>query len=164
MIPADERDDRAAATHRKEPPAKFMSVTVPLPCLADTENLGAYLAKIALPGDVFFLTGDLGAGKTSLARGFLRCFFQKSTLDVPSPSYLISLPYGDDSSTSSIAGDAAIGKEAEKHQVWDTGGEARIPGVTVYHCDPYRLAEGKVAALLDFPSIFKDGTVRRPRA
>jgi len=122
-----------------------------------TENLGAYLATLAKLGDVFFLIGELGAGKTALARGFLRSFFQKGMLDVPSPSYLISLSYGDSSSTASIEGDKAIGKDAEKHQTWDTGGNARIPGVTVYHCDPYRLAEGKVAALLDFPNIFEHG-------
>ncbi|MDQ3569604.1 MAG: tRNA (adenosine(37)-N6)-threonylcarbamoyltransferase complex ATPase subunit type 1 TsaE [Actinomycetota bacterium] len=38
----------------------------------DTRQLGALVAPLALPGDVILLSGDLGAGKTTLAQGFAR--------------------------------------------------------------------------------------------
>ena len=36
---------------------------------AETEELGKVLGRILLPGDLFFLSGDLGSGKTLLVRG-----------------------------------------------------------------------------------------------
>ena len=36
---------------------------------AETEELGKILGGILLPGDLFFLSGDLGSGKTLLVRG-----------------------------------------------------------------------------------------------
>lgn len=38
----------------------------------DTRELGMALAGLARPGDVILLSGDLGAGKTTLAQGFAR--------------------------------------------------------------------------------------------
>ncbi len=35
-------------------------------------NFGGELAEICQPGDIIFLEGHLGAGKTTLVRGFLR--------------------------------------------------------------------------------------------
>ena len=37
---------------------------------AETRALGARLAAVACPGDLLCLVGDLGAGKTQLAKGF----------------------------------------------------------------------------------------------
>ena len=48
------------------------SPRLPLASEAATLALGAALAKGALPGRVLFLSGDLGAGKTTLVRGLLR--------------------------------------------------------------------------------------------
>ena len=62
---------------------------------AATVQLGAQLAEVAQAGDVIFLHGELGAGKTALSRGFLRHFFADPLLEVPSPSYLICFTYGD---------------------------------------------------------------------
>ena len=37
----------------------------------ETQAVGAALARTAQPGDLFLLEGELGAGKTTLVRGFL---------------------------------------------------------------------------------------------
>jgi tRNA threonylcarbamoyladenosine biosynthesis protein TsaE len=43
-----------------------------LPAEADTLALGQRIARCLRPGMVLYLAGDLGAGKTTLARGILR--------------------------------------------------------------------------------------------
>ena len=56
-----------------------------------TEALGARLAKALRPGDVVALFGDLGAGKTTFARGILRGLGFYG--DVGSPTFPIVQPY-----------------------------------------------------------------------
>ena len=56
-----------------------------------TEALGRALAARLRPGDVVALYGDLGAGKTTLARGILRGLGFEG--DVASPTFPIVLPY-----------------------------------------------------------------------
>jgi len=58
---------------------------------AATEALGASLAPLVRRGDVVTLSGDLGAGKTSLARGLLRALGLAG--EAPSPSFAIVQPY-----------------------------------------------------------------------
>ena len=53
--------------------------------------LGARLAAIARPGDVIALSGPLGAGKTSIARGLLATLGLEE--EAPSPSFAIVQPY-----------------------------------------------------------------------
>lgn len=62
-----------------------------LPNLLATEAIGARLAAVARVGDVILLSGDLGAGKTSLARGFLAALGLAG--EAPSPSFAIVQPY-----------------------------------------------------------------------
>lgn len=62
-----------------------------LPDPAATEAVGASLAPLVRPGDVVTLAGDLGAGKTSLARGLLRALGLPG--EAPSPSFAIVQPY-----------------------------------------------------------------------
>ena len=54
---------------------------------AETRALGEKLADRLQPGDVVVLAGDLGAGKSELARGIARGLGVKET--VPSPSFTI---------------------------------------------------------------------------
>ena len=65
----------------------------PLVSLAATEALAARLAARARPGDEILLEGPLGAGKTALARAFLRAAAGDPELDVPSPSFTLMQSY-----------------------------------------------------------------------
>lgn len=56
-----------------------------------TEAFGAALARLVRPGDVITLSGPLGAGKTSVARGLLAALGW--TGEAPSPSFAIVQPY-----------------------------------------------------------------------
>ncbi|MDR2165573.1 MAG: tRNA (adenosine(37)-N6)-threonylcarbamoyltransferase complex ATPase subunit type 1 TsaE [Zoogloeaceae bacterium] len=58
-----------------------------LPDVAATEKLGATLAAVLKPGLVIHLEGDLGAGKTTLARALLRA--RGYTGPVKSPTYTL---------------------------------------------------------------------------
>ncbi len=56
-----------------------------------SEALGASLAAVARPGDVITLSGPLGAGKTSIARGLLAALGLEG--EAPSPTFAIVQPY-----------------------------------------------------------------------
>lgn len=58
---------------------------------AATAAAGAGLAPLLRPGDVVALSGPLGAGKTSLARGLLAGLGLAG--EAPSPTFPILLPY-----------------------------------------------------------------------
>lgn len=87
-------------------------VRLVIPTADDMEEIGALLASITLllespstssraadasaanaAGQVIFLKGDLGAGKTAFARGFLRAATGDWQLRVTSPTYLLSNTY-----------------------------------------------------------------------
>ncbi|MGB6119943.1 MAG: tRNA (adenosine(37)-N6)-threonylcarbamoyltransferase complex ATPase subunit type 1 TsaE [Mesorhizobium sp.] len=68
-------------------------ISVALSDDAATTRLGADLAAAAKAGDVFALHGDLGAGKTTLARGFVRQMAGDPDLDVPSPTFTFVQTY-----------------------------------------------------------------------
>ncbi|OWK34059.1 tRNA (adenosine(37)-N6)-threonylcarbamoyltransferase complex ATPase subunit type 1 TsaE [Sphingomonas dokdonensis] len=58
---------------------------------AATLAVGARLAEVIRPGDVITLSGPLGAGKTSIARGLLAGLGLAG--EAPSPSFAIVQPY-----------------------------------------------------------------------
>jgi tRNA threonylcarbamoyl adenosine modification protein YjeE len=60
---------------------------------AAMSRLGADLARAAKAGDLILLEGDLGAGKSTLARAFIRAFHDTPDLDVPSPTYTLVQHY-----------------------------------------------------------------------
>ncbi len=62
-----------------------------LPDTEATEAAAAAVATRARAGDVFCLFGDLGAGKTTFARGFLRACGVEG--EIPSPTFNLLLTY-----------------------------------------------------------------------
>ena len=62
-----------------------------LPAESDTLAFGAALAAGLEPGRVVYLSGELGAGKTTLARGILRGLGHAGK--VKSPSFALVEPY-----------------------------------------------------------------------
>jgi tRNA threonylcarbamoyladenosine biosynthesis protein TsaE len=67
------------------------SLTAHLANEADTEAAGAALTVALQPGLVIYLTGDLGAGKTTLVRGALRALGHGGK--VKSPTYTLIEAY-----------------------------------------------------------------------
>lgn len=59
----------------------------------ETAELAAKLGSVLSDGDIVFLYGDLGAGKTSFSRALIRALNQDYTLEVPSPTYTLVQTY-----------------------------------------------------------------------
>ncbi|HEY1586210.1 MAG TPA: tRNA (adenosine(37)-N6)-threonylcarbamoyltransferase complex ATPase subunit type 1 TsaE, partial [Polyangia bacterium] len=59
----------------------------------DTVALARWLAGFTRPGDMLVLSGELGAGKTALARAFLRAATGEPELETPSPTFTILQTY-----------------------------------------------------------------------
>lgn len=80
-----------------------------------TARLGAGLAALARPGDALLLEGPYGAGKTTLARAFLRAASGDASLVVPSPSFTLVQSYP-----------LPSGTIAWHYDLWRTEGEAEL--------------------------------------
>lgn len=60
---------------------------------AATAELGRRVAAILRPGDIVALLGNLGAGKTAIARTIVRTLTGDPKLEVPSPTFALVQPY-----------------------------------------------------------------------
>lgn len=58
-----------------------------------TARLGEDIAMALKAGDVLALSGDLGAGKSTLARALIRALADDEALDVPSPTFTLVQSY-----------------------------------------------------------------------
>ncbi|MFZ0208334.1 MAG: tRNA (adenosine(37)-N6)-threonylcarbamoyltransferase complex ATPase subunit type 1 TsaE [Roseiarcus sp.] len=67
--------------------------TVDLPHEAATIALAQWLTRFARAGDFIGLSGDLGAGKTAFARGYLRSVTGQPELEAPSPTFTLLQVY-----------------------------------------------------------------------
>ena len=70
----------------------IVSLALPLADEGATARLAATLAKLARPGDVIALAGELGSGKTSFARAFIRAIGDPAE-EVPSPTFSLVQTY-----------------------------------------------------------------------
>jgi len=66
---------------------------IDLPNEAATCALAADIAEMVRPGDLVTLSGDLGAGKTTFARAFLRRIADDPELETPSPTFTLMQVY-----------------------------------------------------------------------
>lgn len=76
-------------------PAAADPLILSLPTAAETEALGRRLAALARPGDAILLEGPIGAGKSCLARAFIRARLGADE-EVPSPTFTLVQVYDDD--------------------------------------------------------------------
>jgi tRNA threonylcarbamoyladenosine biosynthesis protein TsaE len=67
-------------------------ISLVLPDLAATTKAGAALGQCLRPGDFVALHGDLGAGKTTLARAVIQSLNPAET-EVPSPTFTLVQEY-----------------------------------------------------------------------
>ena len=67
-----------------------------LKSLEDTQNFSENISKIIGPGDIIFLYGEIGVGKTTFARFCINCLEGKNGIknsDVLSPTFNIVYDY-----------------------------------------------------------------------
>ena len=101
---------------------------IDLPDAAATVDLGRALASVIQQGDVIALWGNLGAGKTTLARGLVQSRMTGGE-DVPSPTFTLVQTYP-----------------------WDIAGD----GCEIWHFDLYRLDDPSDALELGIEDAFYD--------
>lgn len=98
-------------------------IAIELPDEAATATLAARVAGLARPGDVIALKGELGAGKTTFARAFIRA--RGGDEDVPSPTFTLVQVYE--------LGDAAVWhfdayRLRDPEEAWELGIEDAFAG------------------------------------
>lgn len=129
---------------------------VELADVAATRALGARLAAAACVGDVIALWGDLGSGKTTLARGFLRALGHAE--EVPSPTFTLVQVYELPRLT---VWHFDLYRLARPAEAWELGlEEALADGVSLIEW-PERLGALLPADRLDVALSIAEGDTRR---
>lgn len=81
-----------SGAHRADPAGSLgqpaMTVTSAVPSAAGMRDLGGLIAALLRPGDLLVLTGDLGAGKTTLTQGIGAGLLVRG--DITSPTFVIA--------------------------------------------------------------------------
>lgn len=95
---------------------------------AETLALGGRLFAVARAGDVITLSGDLGVGKTVLARGFVRAGaapggLLDETFDVPSPTFTLVQVY---ETKTDVIWHFDLYRVEEASELWELGWEEAL--------------------------------------
>lgn len=106
------------------------AIKIQLASLADTRRLAHAFLPVFSPYVIFFLEGDLGAGKSTLAREMLRAMDNDPDLEVPSPTFLLSQTY-------------AVGN----------------PKKIIHHMDVYRINDPQKIIHLDLEDAIDEGSI-----
>ncbi len=100
---------------------------IDLPNEAATTALGARLAPLLRPGDAILLSGSLGMGKSTLARGLIRALTTPDE-DVPSPTFTLVQFYESDPPAAHFD----LYRLTRPEEVWEIGlEEARDRGAVL---------------------------------
>lgn len=86
---SDEKKDKESSSSQSDCSLRNIHIDSP----EDMEDVGSLLSMVSKKGDVIFLDGDLGAGKTCFSRGFIRSKTGQFDMRVTSPTYLLSNVY-----------------------------------------------------------------------
>ncbi|QCE33774.1 tRNA (adenosine(37)-N6)-threonylcarbamoyltransferase complex ATPase subunit type 1 TsaE [Acetobacteraceae bacterium] len=78
-------------THLNSP---ILSSEIQFRSQKELEDFAALLAQDAVLGTCFALHGEMGVGKSTFARAFIRAYCQDSEMEVPSPSFALVQNYG----------------------------------------------------------------------
>lgn len=77
---------------RLRPMQDLVTISFPLPSDSATDSLGHALARHLTKGDAVLLSGSVGAGKSHLARAFIRARLGRHE-EVPSPTFTLVQTY-----------------------------------------------------------------------
>ncbi len=136
-------------------------LTLELPDAAATEALGRALARHLGPGDVVALWGDLGAGKTTLARALIRALpGPPGSADerVPSPTFTLVQLY---ERTVAPVWHFDLYRLRSGEEVWELGWEEALAGGLLLIEWPERLGSLLPAATLSLTLEPAAGGARR---
>ena len=125
-------------------------IEVDLPDESATESLGALLAGSLERPMVICLSGDLGAGKTTLTRGFLRAIGHLGA--VKSPTFTLVESYAFDSEHAS--GDKVSGNKDSVNINSRSAGDFRPAGL--HHFDLYRIEDPEELDFIGFEEYLDD--------
>lgn len=132
-----------------------------LPDVSATRRLGVALASWFGAGDVLTLSGDLGSGKTELARAIIHAVAGSDDIEVPSPTFPIVITYDFTRGRVVHADLYRIVEDEELDEIgWDEIGDDALLLVEWADRAGDRLAESRVDVLLALaPDIGPDARV-----
>ena len=109
----------------------------------DTARFAGDLAKKLRPGDIVFLEGDLGMGKSVFARALIRALADEPDLDVPSPTFTLVQVY---ETGKGPVWHFDLYRIKSPEEIWELGWEEALAGGIILVEWPSRLGNGLAPA------------------